>query len=310
MGRTKSFADKIKITGYDELFGGSSGGKCDAQIMEVSLRELYPFENHPFKVKDDEEMEKLVESVKENGVLVPAMARPRKGGGYELISGHRRRRAAELAGLSSMPVIVREIDDDEAVISMVDANLQREVILPSEKAFSYKMKLEALKHQGKRMDLTSGQNDQKLNARKRMAEDSGESESKVRRYIRLTELIPDLLNMVDENRVGFQPGVEMSFLNKTEQKTLLFVMKEMQVKPTVKQAIRLKALSKDGRCSRDAIYAVLKEEPCKPRKVVIRSDKLADYFPENVSEEVIERTIFDLLDEWKKTQKKGKAYEI
>ena len=301
----KSFRDKIQITGYDELFGGSSGGACDADIREIALAELHPFAGHPFKVKDDEEMERLVESVKENGILVPALARTDKAsGGYELISGHRRKRAAELAGLSSMPVIVRDIDDDTSTIAMVDANLQREKILPSEKAFAYKMKLEALKHQGKRNDIgqeaTCGPRDHKLKARDIVAEDAGESAVQVRRYIRLTELCEGLLDKVDEGNIGLKQGVEFSYLNKNEQRSLLSVLNELDIRPSTEQATRIRSLSKEGHCTKDSIYAVLHEEPNKPRKFVIKSDQLAKYFPENVSDEVIERTIFELLDKWKK----------
>ena len=288
---------------YDELFGGSSGGRCDAEIREIPLIDLHPFRNHPFKVKDDEAMEKLVESIKENGVLVPAMARPLEGGGYELVSGHRRKRAAEIAGLSSMPVIIREIDDDDAVISMVDVNLQREVILPSEKAFSYKMKMEALKHQGKRSDIqqaTSVQFGQKLDARKKVAEDAGESSTQVQRYIRLTNLDTRLLDMVDQKEIGLNQAVELSYLNRTEQKSLASVLRELCVKPSIAQAARIRNLSRDGHCTKDAIYAVLKEEPPKTRKIVIRQDKLAEYFPEGISDKVIEKTIIQLLDQWKK----------
>ena len=302
MAKAKSFTEKIKITGYDELFGGSAGGKCDAEIREIPLADLRPFQNHPFKVKDDEAMEKLAESIKENGVLVPAMARPLTEGGYEIISGHRRKHAAELAGFSSMPVIVREIDDDEAVIAMVDANLQREVILPSEKAFSYKMKLEALKHQGKRNDLdetTCVPKEHKLKARDRIAYDAGESAAQVRRYIRLTELIQELLDKVDTNDLGLKQGVEISYLNKNEQRSFLLVVNELAIKPSVDQTIRIRNLSKDGHCTRDSIYAVLKEKPAKTRKIVIRQEKLAEYFPDDISDEVIERTIFQLLDQWK-----------
>ncbi len=302
----KSFKDKIKITGYDELFGGSAGGDCDAKIKEIPLNELHPFKNHPFKVRDDEDMNKLIESIKENGVLVPAMARSRSNGGYEIISGHRRRHAAELAGLSSIPVIVRDIEDDEAVISMVDANLQRETILPSEKAFSYRMKLEALKHQGKRSDLcgdeTSVPGERRLEAREKIAKDSGESAAQVRRYIRLTELIPGLLDRVDTGELGLKQGVEISYLNRNEQKSVLSVIKELSCKPSLEQAQKIKDLAKEGHCSRDSIYAVLREEPKKARKVVIKQDRLADYFSEDISDQEIEQTIFKLLDDWKSQQ--------
>ena len=304
MARGRQFADKIKITGYDELFGGGAGGRCDAEIKEIPLADIRPFANHPFKVKDDEEREKLAESVKENGVIVPALARPSEGK-YELISGHRRKRAAELAGLTSMPVIVRDIDDDAATIAMVDANLQRERILPSEKAFSYKMKLEALKRQGKRSDLieqvTCDPGEHRLKARDIVAKDAGESAAQVRRFIRLTELQQELLDKVDANELGLKQGVEISYLTKNEQKSFLSVVNELSAKPSVEQAARIRNLSRDGRCTKESIYAVLKEEKAKPRSFVIKQERLLDYFPENVSDDVIERTIFGLLDKWKKT---------
>ena len=295
---------KIVITGYDDLFGGSSGGKCDADITEVSLKDLKAFKDHPFKVRDDEEMRKLAESIKEYGVLMPALVRPHPHGGYELISGHRRARAAQIAGKSFIPAIVMDVDDDTSIIAMVDSNLHREVILPSEKAFSYKMKLEAIKHQGKRTDIdegtTSVPGEQKLFARDIVARDAGESAAQVRRYIRLTELTEDLMQMVDDGVVGLKQGVELSYLNKNEQRSVYSIIRDLSVKINLEQASRIKSLSKSGHCSRDSIYAVLHEEPIKPRKFVIKPDKLSEYFGDNVSDDVIERTIFGLLDKWKK----------
>lgn len=299
----KSFAGKIKLTGYDELFGGDASGRCDAQLQEIPLRDLRPFAHHPFKVRDDEDMAKLTESIKDYGIFVPALVRPHPDGGYEILSGHRRAYAANKAGLTMMPAIVREIDDDEAVIAMVDANLQREKILPSEKAFSYKMKLEALKHQGKRRDLeeqsTSDHRDQKLGAREKVALDAGESGPQIQRYIRLTELNSDLLEKTDAGVIGLRQGVEFSYLNTVEQKSLNAVICDLEVHPSTAQASKIRALSKEHCCTKEAIYAVLREEPTKPRQFVIKSKKLAEYFPENVSDDVIERTIFELLDKWK-----------
>ena len=291
---------KIVITGYDDLFGGSSGGKCDADITEVSLKDLKAFKDHPFKVRDDEEMRKLAESIKEYGVLMPALVRPHPHGGYELISGHRRARAAQIAGKSFIPAIVMDVDDDTSIIAMVDSNLHREVILPSEKAFSYKMKLEAIKHQGRRTDLTSVHNEQRLDARAIVAADAGESKAQVQRLIRLTFLIRELLERVDNGELGLVQGVELSYLNQNEQKSVNAVLKELKTKVSVNQARMIKSLSKSGHCSRDSIYAVLHEEPIKPRKFVIKPDKLSEYFGDNVSDDVIERTIFGLLDKWKK----------
>lgn len=303
----KSYKDKIRITGYDELFGGSSGGICDTQIKEIPLSELHSFKNHPFKVKDDGDMVRLAESIAEHGVLVPAMARPREDGGYELVSGHRRKRAAEMAGLRCMPVIVAELDDDEAVLSMVDANLQRETVLPSEKAYSYKMKLEALKHQGKKggdaYNPTSGPGEQKLCTRDIVAKDAGESAAQVRRYIRLTELTEELLDMVDEGMVSLKPAVEISYLNRNEQKAFLSVLKELGRKPNLSQAVRIRNLSRDKHCTKDAIYAILHEDGNRARKFVIDPKRLTEYFPENASDEEIEQTIFRLLDKWREGAK-------
>ena len=304
MAKVRQFADKIKITGYDELFGGGAGVKCDAEIREIPLADIRPFANHPFKVKDDEEMEKLAESVKENGVIVPALARPSEGK-YELISGHRRKRAAELAGLTSIPVIVRDIDDDAATIAMVDANLQRERILPSEKAFSYKMKLEALKHQGKRNDLTSVHNEQKLMAREQVAEEAGESMAQVQRFIRLTELCSDFLKMLDEKKMALLVGVDLSYLDKDEQTIVLDQLKELQITMSTAQSGRIRELSNDGKCTAESVYAVLSEEKPKERKFVMKSKKISEYFPAETSQEEIEEIIFGLLDKWRESTKDG-----
>ena len=244
----KSSGRSLSLTSYDDLFS-TDASRADADreaIMDVPLSELYPFRDHPFKVKDDDKMQETAESIREYGVLVPALARPRAGGGYELISGHRRKRGCELAGLTTMPVIVRDLDDDAAVIVMVDSNIQRESLLPSERAFAYKMKLEAIKHQGARSDLTSVQVGQKLNARDIVAESAGESAGQVRRYIRLTHLIPEILDMVDNKRIALNPAVELSYLTPAEQELLVVTMDSEQATPSLSQAQRLKRFSQSG----------------------------------------------------------------
>ena len=243
----KSSGRSLSLTSYDDLFS-TDASRADADregIIDVPLSELYPFRDHPFKVKDDDKMQETAESIREYGVLVPALARPRAGGGYELISGHRRKRGCELAGLTTMPVIVRELDDDAAVIVMVDSNIQRESLLPSERAFAYKMKLEAIKHQGARADLTSTQVAQKLSV-ERVGEDAGISKDQVRRYIRLTHLIPEILDMVDNKRIALNPAVELSYLTPAEQELLVVTMDSEQATPSLSQAQRLKRFSQSG----------------------------------------------------------------
>lgn len=272
--------------------------------MEIPLTELFSFKNHPFKVVDDERMMDTAESIKEYGVLVPAIARPRVEGGYELVAGHRRKRGCELAGLSTMPVIVRDLDDDAATIIMVDSNIQRENILPSERALAYKMKLEAIKRQGARSDLTSTQVAQKLSVEK-VGDDAGISKDQVRRFIRLTELIPPLLDMVDEKKIAFNPAVELSYLPAEEQVMLLNAMDSEQATPSVSQAQRLKKFSREGRLSEDSMLAIMSEEKKGDLdKVTFTSDKLRKYFPSSFTPQQMEQTILKLLEQWQKKRQR------
>ena len=278
------------------------------KVWEIPLKDLYPFKDHPFKVRDDAEMEKVVESVATYGVLTPAIARRRPEGGYELISGHRRHHAAQLAGLETMPVIVRDLDDDAATILMVDANLQREEILPSERAQAYKMKLEAIKHQGQRRDLTSGQLDPKLNNMRSnaiVAQDAGESVKQVQRYIRLTELIPEIQEMVDTKQIAFNPAVELSYLKPEEQQDFIEAMDYGQATPSLSQAQRIKTLSRDGMCTLEAMCAVMSEEK-KPEvdHVTLKNDVIRKYFPKSYTPQQMEQTIIKLLDQWQKKRER------
>ena len=287
----------VSLTSYDDIFGPEESYE---RVQEIPLEELHPFKNHPFKVIDDEAMLRTVESVARYGVLAPAIARPRVEGGYELVAGHRRHHASELAGKETMPVIVRELDDDAAVILMVDSNLQRERILPSERAFAYKMKMEAIKHQGSRSDLTSGQVVQKSSL-EQIAEGTGESYKQVQRYIRLTELIPELLKMVDEGIIKFNPAVELSFLKKEEQENFIEAMDYSQSTPSLSQAQRLKKLSQDGKCTLEAMCAVMDEQKKEELdKVVIKNDVLKKYFPKSYTPKQMESTIIKLLEQWQK----------
>jgi len=287
----------VSLTSYDDIFGPE---ETYERVQEIPLAELHPFKNHPFKVIDDEAMLRTVESVARYGVLAPAIARPRVEGGYELVAGHRRHHASELAGKETMPVIVRELDDDAAVILMVDSNLQRERILPSERAFAYKMKMDAIKHQGSRSDLTSGQVVQKSSL-EQIAEGTGESYKQVQRYIRLTELIPELLKMVDEGIIKFNPAVELSFLKKEEQENFIEAMDYSQNTPSLSQAQRLKKLSQDGKCTLEAMCAVMDEQKKEELdKVVIRNDILKKYFPKSYTPKQMESTIIKLLEQWQK----------
>ena len=274
--------------------------------MEVPLSDLYPFRDHPFKVKDDDKMQETAESIREYGVLVPALARPRAGGGYELISGHRRKRGCELAGLETMPVIVRDLDDDAAVIVMVDSNIQRESLLPSERAFAYKMKLEAIKHQGARSDLTSVQVGQKLNARDIVAESAGESAGQVRRYIRLTHLIPEILDMVDNKRIALNPAVELSYLTPAEQELLVVTMDSEQATPSLSQAQRLKRFSQSGKLTEESMLAIMSEEKKQDvDRVTFTRDTLKKFFPRDYTPRQMEETILKLLQGWSKKRQQG-----
>lgn len=287
----------VSLTSYDDIFGPE---ETYERVQEIPLEELHPFKNHPFKVIDDEAMLRTVESVARYGVLAPAIARPRGEGGYELVAGHRRHHASELAGKETMPVIVRELDDDAAIILMVDSNLQREKILPSERAFAYKMKMDAIKHQGSRSDLTSGQVVQKSSL-EQIAEGTGESYKQVQRYIRLTELIPELLKMVDDGVIKFNPAVELSFLKKVEQENFIEAMDYSQNTPSLSQAQRLKKLSQDGKCTLEAMCAVMDEQKKEELdKVVIKNDVLKKYFPKSYTPKQMESTIIKLLEQWQK----------
>ena len=287
----------ISLSSYDDIFKPNTGQESLEHVEEIRLSELHPFRDHPFKVVDDEEMEKTVESVRQYGVLTPAIARPRKEGGYELVSGHRRCRASQLAGKETMPVIVRELDDDAAVILMVDMNLQREQLLPSERAFAFKMKMEALKHQGKR---TSVQVAPKLST-DGIGEESGMSSDNVKRYIRLTYLIPELLEMVDKKELAFNPAVELSYLKENEQKNLLEAMAYAQSKPSLSQAQRLKKFSKEGCCSLDAMKAIMSEEKKGDLdKVTLKSEVLKKYFPKSYTPKQMEEKIISLLEQWQR----------
>lgn len=294
----------ISLQSLDEIFK-TSEERQEAKlekVWQIPLQDLYPFKDHPFQVRDDEEMQKVVDSVKEYGVVTPAIARRRPEGGYELISGHRRHHAAELAGLETMPVIVRDLDDDAATILMVDANLQREEILPSEKAKAYKMKLEAIKHQGQRRDLTSGQFVQKFKTSvEQVAHDSGKNYKQVQRYIRLTELIPEIQEMVDEGQMALNPAVEVSYLKPEEQKGLLEAMDYGQATPSLSQAQRMKNLSRAGLCTTEAMCAVMSEDKKQDvDRVVIKKEAIEKYFPKSYTPLQMEETIIKLLDQWQK----------
>lgn len=299
----KSSARNIELKSVDDLFA-TEESRADAQrekVQEIPLGELHPFRNHPFKVKDDAAMQDTVESVREYGVLVPAIARPDPNGGYELIAGHRRHHASELAGKETMPVIVRDLDDDAATIIMVDSNLQREELLPSERAFAYKMKLEALKHQGARTDLTSVQFGQKLSARDQVAKAAGESAIQIQRFIRLTELIPELLDMVDERKIALNPAVELSHLKKEEQTLLLEAMDSEQATPSLSQAQRLKKFSQQKMLSLDVMRAVMSEEKKTDLdRVTLKNETLRKYFPKSYTPKQMEDTIIKLLEGWYK----------
>lgn len=302
----KSSARNIELKSVDDLFA-TEEIREDTQrekVQNIPLEELHPFKNHPFKVKDDAAMQDTVDSVREYGVLVPAIARPDPNGGYELIAGHRRHHASELAGKETMPVIIRDLDDDAATIIMVDSNLQREELLPSERAFAYKMKLEAMKHQGERLDLTSAQVGRKLEnreSREILAEQVGQSRNQISRFIRLTELIPTLLDMVDEHKIAFNPAVELSYLKKEEQTLLLEAMDSEQATPSLSQAQRLKKFSQQKMLSLDVMRAVMSEEKKTDLdRVTLKNETLRKYFPKSYTPKQMEDTIIKLLEGWYK----------
>ena len=300
----------VSLKGADDIFSTEESRQEQQreQVQQIPIGELFPFKNHPFKVLDDESMQRTVESVEQYGVLSPLIARPRPEGGYEIISGHRRQHAAQLAGLDVLPVIVRQMDDDAAVLLMVDSNLQRENILPSERAFAYKMKLEALKNQGARSDLTCGQFGHKLigaKARDIVADESGDNARNVQRFIRLTSLIPELLDMVDEKKIAFNPAVELSYLDESQQRDFLEAMNDTQNAPSLSQAQRLKRLAQEGHFSYDVAFAVMGEEKKDELdKVVIKNDTLRKYFPRSYTPKQMEDTIIKLLDQWQRKQQR------
>ena len=293
-------AAKVKLNSFDDLFGASDMTAGTDQVQEIPLSELYEFKGHPFKVLDDELMAQTVESIKQIGVVSPLIVRPDPEGGYEILSGHRRLHAAQLAGLETVPVIVKEMDDDAAIIFMVDSNLQRENILPSERAFSYKMKLEAMKHQGERGDLTS-----KSWAAQVVAEEAGDSKSQVKRYIRLTNLIPEILDMVDEKKIAFNPAVELSYLKPSEQKEFLEAMDYAQASPSLSQAQRLKKLSQEGDCTLDAMCEVMNEiKKDELDHVTIKNEVLRKYFPKSYTPKQMQDTIIRLLEKWQRSKQR------
>ena len=289
----------------DDLFT-TQAERDDAKqerVQNIPLDELHPFKNHPFKILNNEEMERMIESIRKVGTITPALARPLPDGGYELISGHRRLAACQVLGIETMPVIVREMSDDEAVIAMVDANLQRETILPSEKAFAYKMKLEAIKHQG----VTSRQVGEKLLSVTQVSKDSNDSERQIQRYIRLTYLIPELLSMVDDNKIAFNPAVEISYLDRDEQLTLFDAINMNDCTPSHAQSIRLKKMSQDGLLTADAIYAILSEEkPNQKEQIKLPRDELRKYFPQNYSDEQIKRDILKVFELLKRQRERNR----
>ena len=298
----------VSLKGADDIFSTEESRQEQQreQVQQIPIGELFPFKNHPFKVLDDESMQRTVESVEQYGVLSPLIARPRPEGGYEIISGHRRQHAAQLAGLDALPVIVRNMDDDAAVLLMVDSNLQRENILPSERAFAYKMKLEAIKNQGARSDLSSGQIVQKSKLSiERVAEDAGEGYKTVQRFIRLTNLVPELLDMVDEKKIAFNPAVELSYLDEAQQRDFLEAMNDTQNAPSLSQAQRLKKLAQEGHFSYDVAFAVMGEEKKDELdKVVIKNDTLRKYCPRSYTPKQMEGTIIKLLDQWQRKQQR------
>ena len=297
----------VSLKGADDIFSTEESRQEQQreQVQQIPIGELFPFKNHPFKVLDDESMQRTVESVEQYGVLSPLIARPRPEGGYEIISGHRRQHAAQLAGLDALPVIVRNMDDDAAVLLMVDSNLQRENILPSERAFAYKMKLEALKNQGARSDLTSGQIGPKLRSDEQVALDAGESRKQVQRFVRLTNLIPELLDMVDEKKISFNPAVELSYLDESQQRDFLEAMNDTQNAPSLSQAQQLKKMAQQGEFSYEKAFDVMgQEKKSEKDTVTIKNETLRKYFPRSYTPKQMEEKIIQLLDAWQKKQQR------
>jgi len=302
----KKERSNIQLSSYDDIFGNdASAGNADAvngdTVVDIPLDELHPFRNHPFKVRDDADMEKTVESIQEFGVLQPAIVRPDRDGGYEILSGHRRHHACQIAGIEALPCIVRDLDDDAATILMVDSNLQREEILPSERAFAFKMKLDAMKHQGERRDLTSCQIGTKSRSDEILGEQVGESARTVQRYIRLTNLDPELLQLVDDKQMGFNPAYELSFLNPEQQKDLLSAIDYAQAIPSLSQAQRIKKLALNGEITQEGMNIILSEEKKQDLdRVTLKHDTLKKYFPKSYTPKQMEDTIIKLLDQWQK----------
>lgn len=303
MAAKNKFMNAMKMPAIADMFSSEADRQRESGdlVTEVPLSELHPFVNHPFEVRDDEDMQKLVDSIKENGVLTNLTVRPRAEGGYEIISGHRRQHAAELAGLETLPVIVRQMDDDAAIILMVDSNLQREHILPSERAFAYKMKLDAMKNQGTRSDLTSTQVVSKLRSNEKLGAENNQSRETVRRFIRLTNLIPELLDMVDNKTVSFNPAVELSYLSPEQQQEVIRAMDDTQNFPSVSQAKRIKKLAQDGTFTTETVVAIMGEEKkSELDTVTIKNDTLRKYFPRSYTPKQMEDTIIKLLEQWQK----------
>ena len=297
----KSNASKIQITSFDDLFNPTTPDETEegkGQIREIPLADLHEFRNHPFKILDDDKMAEMVDSIRQYGVLVPGIVRERAEGGYEIVAGHRRKHASELAGKETMPVIVQELDDDEATIIMVDSNIQREELLPSEKAWAYKLKLEALKHQGTRTDLTSAQVGQKSWAVNQVAEESGDSRVQVQRYIRLTELLPELMDMVDAKKIALNPAYELSFLTKEEQAILLEVIRGENISISLLQAGQLKKLSQENNLTEETVLDLLCEKKAAPIKITLQEKKIRKYFPPAYTQQQVEDVIFELLEQW------------
>ena len=303
---------KFDLSSYDDIFSTQeerdntkAQPEASEVIQKLKLSDLVPFKNHPFKVKDDEDMDKTVDSIRQFGVLNPVIVRPQENGTYEIVSGHRRCHASEIAGLEEIPAIVRNLDDDAATILMVDSNLQRETILPSERAFAFKMKLEAVKHQGERRDLTSRQLGEKSWAVTQISEDAQTSERQVQRFVRLTELMPEILDMVDDKQIAFNPAVELSYLKPEEQTNFLEAMEYAQASPSLSQAQRIKKLSQDGICTLEAMCAVMDEEK-KPEldHVTLKNDVLRKYFPKNATPLEMEKQIIKLLDQWQRRKER------